>query len=57
MKKKVKIGGKTFRFKVDKSLDKYENVVLFPEKLKRANEKMNRPGMKEKIEKVMNSEL
>ncbi len=31
--------------KIDKSLNKYKNVVLFPEKLKKANEMLRTVGL------------
>ncbi|HXL56552.1 MAG TPA: hypothetical protein VN958_09865 [Chitinophagaceae bacterium] len=30
--------------RIDSSLDKYDNVVLFPEKLEKANEKLKKSG-------------
>ncbi len=30
--------------RIDSSLDKYDNVVLFPEKLAKANEKLKKSG-------------
>ncbi len=30
--------------RIDPSLDKYDNVVLFPEKLAKANEQLNKSG-------------
>lgn len=30
--------------RIDSSMDKYDNIVLFPEKLKKANEKLNKTG-------------
>ncbi len=30
--------------RIDPSLDKYNNVVLFPEKLTKANEQLNKSG-------------
>jgi len=31
--------------KIDKSLDKYDNQVLFPDKLEKANEMLKRTGL------------
>jgi hypothetical protein len=31
--------------KIDKSLNKYDNIILFPEKLEKANEMLRRTGI------------
>lgn len=36
---------KTPIIKIDHRLDKYENIVLFPDKLKEANEILDRVGL------------
>lgn len=36
---------KTPIIRIDKSLDKYENKVLFPEKLEKANEMLRKIGL------------
>jgi hypothetical protein len=36
---------KTPIVRIDKSLDKYKNVVLFPEKLEKANEMLRTVGL------------
>lgn len=37
--------------RIDPSLDKYDNVVLFPEKLKKANENLKKSGFPKLPEK------
>jgi hypothetical protein len=37
--------GKTPIIPIDKSLDKYENIILFPEKLEKANEMLRKIGL------------
>lgn len=35
---------------IDESLDKYDNVVLFPEKLAKANEMLRKTGLPKEFE-------
>lgn len=37
--------------RIDSSLDKYDNIVLFPEKLKKANEQLKKSGFPKLINK------
>lgn len=37
--------------KIDKSLNKYDNVVLFPEKLAKANEELKKYGLPKELMK------
>lgn len=38
--------------KIDKSLNKYSNVVLFPEKLAKANETLKRVGLPKEFQQA-----
>lgn len=44
--------GKTPIIPIDRSLDKYEDVILFPEKLEKANKMLRRVGVS-KIKKLL----
>lgn len=45
MKTKQILKGKTPIIRIDHALDKYENMVLFPEKLAKANEMLNKKSL------------
>ena len=56
MKTKQIHKGKTPIVLIDHALDKYEDIVLFPEKLARANEMLRKIGLP-KIKKQLNSTI
>ena len=45
MKIKEITKGKTPIIAIDNALDKYENIILFPKKLKKANEMLHKIGL------------
>ena len=50
-KKVIEVNG--MKFTVNHELDKYDNVILFPEKLKRANENIAKYGLPKEIEEEL----
>ena len=42
----------TIVVRIDPALDKYDNIVLFPKKLKKANEDLSKSNFSEVVKKV-----